>query len=532
MYNILLTDDEQIVIDSLSFIIEKNFPEQFNIFKANSGADAVYTCKSNKIDIIFMDINMPGLTGLEAIAEIKKFNADTVVIILSAFDRFGYAQEALALGAYRYLTKPVNRNLVIQTVRNAMSLIDSVEGKITNDIEIKEKLSFVSSIVENDFIYSSIFSDVNEDYSDLSKYLEYFKMDVSGYFFCVVEVPEAHGENRYNEYLKIRDVIIACTECIIGPFMNNRVVVFIPFEPSNDEEMDKIRQQDLVRSIFSRLAMQISAKTRIGVGNIQTDIKQTVKSYNSALKALNNIDEEKSGKPDVLGGGISFAMADKKKVNEKDFDSSRYEQVVLSRVGAGDITGATSQMQVLLSAMFENNMELNSIRNNCFRILVNARSLANEKKKGYSSNSAFDETFSILINCISKSEFENYMLPQIGECTSILSEYSISKDNPVIIKAKEFIEKHLDENISLEQTSEIVKVNPFYLSKLFKEETGSNFIDFVTDKRLERARNLLRKDELSIKEVSHCCGYSDQNYFSKLFRKKFGITPTEFRNGV
>ena len=71
-----------------------------------------------------------------------------------------------------------------------------------------------------------------------------------------------------------------------------------------------------------------------------------------------------------------------------------------------------------------------------------------------------------------------------------------------------------------------------YFCRVFKEETGSNFIDFVNDVRLEKARNLLKKLELSIKEVSFDCGYSDQNYFSKIFRRKFGITATEYRNSL
>ena len=138
MYQILLTDDEQIVTDSLAYIIEKKFPGQTNIFKAGSGSEAIQICRSNKIDIIFMDINMPGLNGLEAISEIKQFNPSAIVIILSAFDKFQYAQEAMALGAFRYLTKPVNRNLVSQTVRYAMGIIDSVQGKLSSEIEIKE----------------------------------------------------------------------------------------------------------------------------------------------------------------------------------------------------------------------------------------------------------------------------------------------------------------------------------------------------------------------------------------------------------
>ena len=191
MYHILLTDDEQIVTDSLAFILEKNFPSQVEVFKASSGSEAINICRSQKIDIIFMDINMPGLNGLDTISEIKQFNPSAVVIILSAFDKFQYAQEAMSLGAYRYLTKPVNRNLVTQTVRNAMGIIDSLQGKLSNDIEIKEKLSFVSSIVESDFIYSSIYSGA-ADVKDLHRYLEYFKIPETSYFYLCIEYNSLH----------------------------------------------------------------------------------------------------------------------------------------------------------------------------------------------------------------------------------------------------------------------------------------------------------------------------------------------------
>jgi len=523
MYNILLTDDEQIVIDSLSFIIEKNFPEQCNIYRASSGGDAIFTCKTNKIDIIFMDINMPGVTGLEAIGEIKKFNPEAVIIILSAFDRFGYAQEALALGAYRYLTKPVNRNLVIQTVRNAMGIIDSVQGKISNDIEIKEKLSFVSSIVESDFIYSSIFNE-DTDCKELNKYLEYFKIKLDCFFYCVINLSVIESDHKFDNYSKIRDILISCTECIIGPFMSNKVVVFIPLDNCHDDmQMALILQQDLVRSIFTKLAMHVSARIKIGAGSIESDIKQTIKSYNSALRILDVIEGD---------GGIAFTNAAPENMKEFSTDISLYEQKLLSRICTGDIAESKSQCLLWLSALFAKYKELNTIRSSVFRILVNARSCVNEVKKGYSEQSVFDNTFGILCECNSFEDFKTYVISQISECSSVIYEIKCHKENPVIAKAKEYIDAHINEELSLDQTADAVNVNPFYLSKLFKDETGNNFIDYVTDKRLDKARSLLKQGELNIKEISHECGYSDQNYFSKLFRRKFGLTPTEYKNGL
>ena len=103
MFNILVTDDEQIVIDSLSFIINKNFADEAKVFTALSGTEAIEIVMKENIDIMFMDINMPGLSGLETVSVITKLKPNIVFVILSAFDRFQYAQEAINLGAYKYI---------------------------------------------------------------------------------------------------------------------------------------------------------------------------------------------------------------------------------------------------------------------------------------------------------------------------------------------------------------------------------------------------------------------------------------------
>lgn len=520
MYNILLTDDEQIVTDSLAFIIEKNFPEQFKIYKAASGTQAVQCCRTNKIDIIFMDINMPGLNGLEAISEIKKFNPAAIVIILSAFDRFQYAQEAIALGAFRYLTKPVNRNVLIQTIQSALGIIDSVQGKFSNDIEIKEKLSFVSNIVENDFIYSSIFA--SNDEKDLRRYLEYFKIAESSYFYLCIEYPELDSETRYETYVTSRDILVASCPCIVGPFMSNRIVVFVPFDGVTASRADSEWQQNLVGILYTNLSIKLEQKVKLGTGIICESLKDTVVSYNSAVSALEGISENE---------GTGFACQAAEKISQGDA-GEKYSKSILNRVAVGDVSGAKSLSGIWLDIAFSEKKELDYIRNGVFKILVDSRSCVEEVSRGYSEKQAFNNTFSQLSSCFEKEDFERYFIAQIEDCAGVVAGNKTLKENPVVVRVKAFIEDHLAEDLSLDATADEVGVNPFYLSKLFKDETGSNFIDYVNGARLEKAKMLLKKPELSIKEISFDCGYSDQNYFSKIFRRKFGITPTEYRNSL
>jgi two-component system response regulator YesN len=100
----------------------------------------------------------------------------------------------------------------------------------------------------------------------------------------------------------------------------------------------------------------------------------------------------------------------------------------------------------------------------------------------------------------------------------------------IIKKAKVFIEENYHKDISLDDVSRIVDISPYYFSKLFKEETGENFIDYLTNIRIEKAKKLLQNRELSIKTICVDTGYSDPNYFSRIFKKQVGITPTEYRD--
>ncbi|MCQ2982203.1 MAG: response regulator [Treponemataceae bacterium] len=520
MYNILITDDEQIVIDSLSFILTKNFPEEVKVFTANSGSKAVDICRQEKIDIVFMDISMPGLNGLDAIKEIKTFLPLAVVIILSAFDRFHYAQEAMALGAYRYLTKPVNRNLVVQTVRSALSLVDAGRGKLNTDIEMKEKLNFVANIVESDFIYSSVFArDVGRD---LQSYLDYFGISETCYYFCVIELPDSSTRDKYETYVQVRELLTSRITCITGAFMMNRVTIFVP-------EEDALFQQETIKSLHTALAMKIGHGVRLGASRLQSDLKNTVTAYNEALSALNNTD---------LTGGWKCAADDDVSGTGDDSDVQAFlkglERRLVSRVTAGDVTGTTlcigQWFRSAEEAVAAGDMSLDMVRNNLFTALVNSRNLAVAVNKSFEDAATFASTFGTLASLQNVSAMESYATPLFADCALCRFESCSRSENPVVEKVRQYVQEHLGEQISLDDTAAQVKVNPYYLSKLFKDETGQNFIDYVTGIRMEKARELLRGNELSIKEISHETGYTDQNYFSKLFRRMYGLTPTEYRS--
>ena len=153
MYKIMLADDEGIVIDSVKFIIEKEFGDECVIEFAKTGRSVIELAESFRPDIAIMDIQMPGINGIDSMKEIRKTNNNVVFIVMSAYDKFDYAKEAIKLGVLEYITKPMEKNKLLDTLKRAMAVVDKEREKRSNDLMIKEKLETVVPILESGLIY-------------------------------------------------------------------------------------------------------------------------------------------------------------------------------------------------------------------------------------------------------------------------------------------------------------------------------------------------------------------------------------------
>lgn len=129
MYKIMLGDDEGIVIDALKFIIQKEFGDECVIEYAKTGRSVIELAEKFRPDIAIMDIQMPGINGIEAMKEIRKNNNDILFIVMSAYDKFDYAKESIKLGVIEYITKPMERTKVITVLKKGMEMVNREREK-------------------------------------------------------------------------------------------------------------------------------------------------------------------------------------------------------------------------------------------------------------------------------------------------------------------------------------------------------------------------------------------------------------------
>ena len=296
MYRIMLADDEGIVLDSLKMIIEKNFPDQCQIEAAKTGRDVIELAESFRPDIAFMDIQMPGINGIEAIREIQKSSSSVEFIILSAYDSFDYAKEAINLGVLEYVNKPFSEKMIAETLQKAFKTIDSKRKKRSDDLRIKEKMETVTPIIENGFIYAIMFQE--QFMEDVENYRQLLGMDADyGCMLALVVGDDQRGNHMTNavgasvrtqmNYARVREILKETWRCIVGSVISNKIPVFLPMKNMKMGYEERIRMIDVSRELTRRLRHMTDISFRIGIGSIRR-LNQSMDSYEEALKALVN----------------------------------------------------------------------------------------------------------------------------------------------------------------------------------------------------------------------------------------------------
>ena len=242
-------------------------------------------------------------------------------------------------------------------------------------------------------------------------------------------------------------------------------------------------------------------------------------AYNEALEALSSA---------PASGGIVFAERNTDK--KKSLDPGILAESIFGRIRAGDASSIRHLLNSYGTALTNScSGDMGKIKNAIFELLVNVRNITTEIDCNY-QNDEFSSAFSVLSAADNLETVLEFAGKRCEECATDVMQFSSTKDNPIVKKAEAYIEQRMSEDLSLEDVAEAINVSSFYLSRLFKEVKGENYINYLTDLRMKKARELLKNPRISIKEISSEVGFNDQNYFSRIFKNKFGMTPTEFRN--
>ncbi|MBE5934881.1 MAG: response regulator [Lachnospiraceae bacterium] len=527
MQKVLIVDDEPIARNSVKYIIEKHVPELEIVALSSSGKDAIAKNYEFRPDIIIMDINMPGINGIEAMKQIRLTNKDVAFIIVSAYDYFEYAKEAVMLNASEYILKPVRKEALIESLKRVMLKIEQRQLDMLHQLEQNEKMRMVMPILENGFINAICLHDTREE--ELQEYCRLFDYKEATGFVVVIEFMGMNSledivksSKVYNTY---RDVLKGICSCIVGPIMSNRVVLYINMYCSEDEYEQKSRAIDVAEKIIKRTG-HIFKDICIGIGNYYTDLTDAKKSYREAVKALRYMNKDSIN--EEVSSRIFHISDDINKVElGNDTYENLYEVYVFDKMKKDDLLGAREGFEEIFERMVQDStMDYLAVKNAMLGFIVGL------SKRWYSYTGDYYSVMSAILNAEGKEDLFACANSYLNEIIMKISNDNQNKEKNIVKIAEDFIADNYADDITLEDVSREVNLSANYFSRIFKECTGVNFSDRLLSYRMEKAKQILRETNYSIKDVSFMVGYLDPNYFTKLFKKYTGITSREYRKKI
>lgn len=529
MYRILLADDEGIMLESLKSIIESNFGKECEIHLAKTGRAVVEQAQTYPPDICFMDIQMPGISGIQAIREIQKFNKSIVFVIITAYDKFNYAKEAVNLGVMEFVTKPVNKKKIVEICTRAMERVDEERQRRSDDLRIREKLETVVPMIESGYINNLLLQDDFQTYQD--NYRELLDIKEENGYMIVTEFGDSLEEgiltnavgssvkaNKF--YSTFREIAQGFFDCLVGPIMGNRIVLLVPCGETLEEYETRVEIVTRARNMVHKLESRIDSKFRCGIGRVKSLVGGTMKeSFREAVLALRESTSHVVHIEDIP----AVQKYDGEYPQELE---NRYKKRVLEK----DAAGAMSSAELFFDWM----MGISDVRREDVEIKVLELIIELEKKAFYAGSMKYSFSYRgsyirEIQSCPDFGSLREWFLKKTREICSNMENAREKEAVTIIEKAKNYINENFQKDISLDLVSREVDISPYYFSKLFKQETGNNFIEYLTEVRLRNARELLKNSQYSIKEICAESGYGDPNYFSRIFKKYEGVTPSEFR---
>lgn len=529
----MVVDDEQIVLDAVKFIIENNLDNASIAETARSGREALEKVDEVKPDIMLMDIRMPGINGLEVIHEVRERYKNIKFIIISAYEQFEFAKEAVNLGVKEYILKPINRYKLLSTVEKVINELEKERQLKKKEIENKEKLEKVIPILEYGFIYTIL---LNQEFqSEASRYRELFDLNYVGGYIMVIEFGEGESvdalENRIGSSIKshsfypyLRDTLKYKCKCVVGPVIINRVVAFVSIE-EEEEYKQRLAAIHIAECIVEKMGKTADVEFFIGIGSYQ-EFSTLNRSYEEALRALQyNKGERVLHIMDILPERVELFSG----LREK-------QKQILGKVESGELEESLniffSISSILNTAYYsqrtKNPNMIETIKNKWMELMVQVYGLAYELEIQEDSMIQYDNYLGELRSIEEYEQIPEWCKHKIKYIVEKGKESKLKKVSAVIYEAKQYIDNRFQQELTLEEVSKEISMSPQYFSRLFKEETGENFKEYLTAVRIAKAKDLLKNTNKSVKEISFDIGYNDPNYFSRLFRKMVGVTPTEF----
>lgn len=529
LLKVMIVDDEELVRGLLKISVDWNEMGMVITGEASSGAEALKMIEDNMPDIIFTDVCMPFMDGLELSRQVIEKYPQIKIVVLTAYEEFDYAKKGIKVGLADFLLKPINGNEIKKVALNLRSRIEKERQHTEDYNSLKKRLAESYPVLLerffNELLHNAIAS------AEIEEKLNYFSLDpASGYHrIAVLEAANSIvGGGAGEEGRIILDM--QCAEMIRRYFKDDpemhifldlslRIVIFCS---NPDADLVKCCEQIKVMLLDS-LKCYIS----IGIGNACMQWKDAGVSYKEACDALGC--RVFTGWNQVID--FNEISCDDKKTVIKNMDTDRIGMYVKSGAGEKAAELVDEIFNEIHPAKSINVEQIRMISANMIFSIINSMNEIGIHYSEVFGQEALPFNKAFLIDNL--PDARKYTRGIAIKAANAIRHMRSKKENNTIRDIMKYMGQHLAEaDLSLAAVAGRYYKNPSYLSRIFKQETGQNFIEYLTKLRMEKAMELLAGTDLKAYEIAEKVGIQDPNYFSMCFKKYTGMSINVYRKQI
>ncbi len=534
MYKVLIIDDEPIIRKGIKNIINWKQLDCEVCAEASDGTEGMELIKKLLPEIILTDIRMPGLDGLDMLKQVKDIVPNSKIIIVSGYREFDYVREAIKCGAFDFLLKPTRLEELTAVLARAVDVLN--EQKLRHSEFDKFKLLFEQSIpLLKEKLLCDIVFEINSNENEMTEKMKLFNIHISNFVFIVIEndMDESSVNTQYDKQLyqfgiinSFEEILAEKYEVHVISLNSNKVGFIIQNNSHSGINMAEILEKTayLQEMIFNAFGISISIALSTE-GSSVFELPEKLKECQYSL-------EYKS----YLGNNSIIQYSDLNSFFKYEDYSllERYKKQLLEGVKAGNEALVKASTDSISNFISSNTISINYLKNFYYSALSSINNIrisvlaANSDKKHEEG-----KDIASLLKLIEKSdntEEMNSLLQQVAlKIANKVNSFNNKSIRVTLRKAIDYINEHYSESVTLNEVAEHTFVTTFYISRMFKKELGTSFIDYLNDIRIEKAKELLKDVKYKSYEVANLVGIPDPHYFSRLFKKHSGISPSEYR---
>ena len=527
---VFICEDESIVREGLRDMIPwEKYGFEF-VGDAPDGEMALPMIRKLKPDVLITDITMPFMDGLSLCKIVMNELPDIKIIIISGYSDFEYARQAIDIGVQRYLLKPVTRTDMIEAIEEIKQKITEASeqqnyiNKYEQEFKKFERFShraFFERLVEGSMTVQEIYEQANELHLNLS---------ANGYNLVIFTIRDAEQSSYADDAAKVM-------ESLFGHFMQYpdytifrcNLLSYAVLIKGDLERISKLTDRcvDMIRQHCEDAHAELSWYAAVGVPTERlSGMSKCYSDANRAFAYRHLFPDEHIFTSELVKNKYHAPNAD----DLDSLDATKLDPMIIRnfvRTGiraevesfAGEYVAGLKCME---DSVLIRDYLLVSIRVNVELAL---------REEGIEDPDINTSLQSVNMD-IDADEFRQKLIDILNDAINVRDSEAMKRNNDIIDSAMRYIDNHYsDDDISLDSVAIASNISANYLSAMFSQKVGLSFVEYVTKKRMEKAKQLLRRTDKKAGEIAGEVGYKDPRYFSFVFKKKMGCTPSQYRNG-